>query len=81
MRAEQIRETIFRVLRPITPEADFNKLAPDENMQEALDIDSFDVLKFFILLWEELGVEIPEEDYGEIITLNDLIGYLAARIE
>ena len=67
MRAEQIRETIFRVLRPITPEADFNKLAPDENMQEALDIDSFDVLKFFILLWEELGVEIPEEDYGEII--------------
>lgn len=81
MRAEQIRETIFRVLRPITPEADFDELAPNENMQEALDIDSFDVLKFFILLYEELGVEIPEEDYGEIITLNDLIGYLAARIE
>ena len=50
-------------------------------MQEALDIDSFDVLKFFIQLYEELGVEIPEEDYGEIITLNDLIGYLAARID
>ena len=71
MRTEQIRETIFRVLRPITPEADFDELAPDENMQEALDIDSFDVLRFFIQLYEELGVEIPEEDYGEIITLKD----------
>jgi acyl carrier protein len=81
MREEQIRENIFRVLRPITPEADFDELAPDENMQEALDIDSFDVLRFFIQLYEELGVEIPEEDYGEIISLNDLIAYLAARIE
>lgn len=81
MKEELIRETIFRVLRPITPEADFDELAPDENMQEVLDIDSFDVLNFFIQLYEELGVEIPEEDYGEIITLNDLIGYLAARIE
>jgi acyl carrier protein len=81
MRDEQIKETIFRVLRPITPEADFDELVPDENMQEALDIDSFDVLTFFIQLYEELGVEIPEEDYGKIITLNDLIGYLANRIE
>ncbi len=81
MKEELIRETIFRVLRPITPEADFDELAPDENMQEVLDIDSFDVLNFFIQLYEELGVEIPEEDYGEIITLNDLIGYLAIRIE
>ncbi len=81
MRDEQIKETIFRVLRPITPEADFDELVPDENMQEALDIDSFDVLTFFIQLYEELGVEIPEEDYGKIITLNNLIGYLASRIE
>ena len=81
MREEQIRETIFRVLRPITPEADFDELTPDENMKEALDIDSFDVLTFFIQLYEEFGVEIPEEDYGKIITLNDLTSYLAARIE
>lgn len=81
MRDEQIKETIFRVMRPITPEADFDELAPDENMKEVLDIDSFDVLTFFIQLYEELGVEIPEEDYGKIITLNDLIAYLAARIE
>lgn len=81
MREEQIREIIFRVLRPITPEVDFDMLPPDENMQEALDIDSFDVLRFFVQIYEELGVEIPEEDYGEIISLNDLIAYLAARIK
>ncbi|CAG36822.1 acyl carrier protein [Desulfotalea psychrophila] len=81
MRKEQIKETILRALQPITPEADLDGLAADENMQDALDIDSFDVLTFFVKLYEELGVEIPEEDYGQIITLNDLIGYLAARID
>ncbi|CAG37905.1 acyl carrier protein [Desulfotalea psychrophila] len=81
MTEEQIKQTILRVLQPITPEADLDELAADEDMQEALDIDSFDVLTFFVKLYEELGVEIPEEDYGQIITLNDLIGYLAARID
>ena len=80
MTEEQLRETIFRLLRPIAPEADFGGLDADENLWQTLDIDSYDVLNFFITLYEDLGVEIPEEDYGKIITLNDLVSYLLSRI-
>jgi len=76
----QIKETIFRILSGIAPEADFDKLAPDENIREALDIDSFDFLNFFIGINEELGVEIPESDYGQLATLSDIVRYLSARI-
>jgi acyl carrier protein len=45
-----------------------------------LDIDSFDHLNLLIGLNEELGVEIPEADYGQLSTLEDIIRYVAARM-
>ena len=42
MTEPEIRETIFLVLGQIAPEADPSALLPDENMREALDIDSYD---------------------------------------
>ena len=76
----QLKETIFNLLKRIAPEFDFNELAPDEDIRVALDIDSFDFLQFLIGLNEKLGVEVPEADYGKLITLADLIGYLSARV-
>ncbi len=80
MTEAQIKETLFKVLGRIAPEAHLDKLTPDENIRETLDIDSFDYLQFLIGLNEELGVEIPEADYGQLTTLADLIRYLSARV-
>ena len=76
----QVKETVFRVLSRIAPEAHLEALTPDENVREALDIDSFDHLNFLIGLHEELGVEIPESDYGHLTTLADIVSYLCARV-
>ena len=75
----QLKEIIFKLLRRIAPEADFETLDPHEDIRQALDIDSFDFLQFLIGLNEELGVEIPEADYGRLVTLADLVGYLSDR--
>jgi acyl carrier protein len=80
MTEAQIQQVICKLLKRIAPEADPNALAPDENIRRALDIDSFDALNFFIGLHEELGVDIPEADYGQLNTLAEMMRYLAARI-
>jgi acyl carrier protein len=80
MTEAQLRETIFKVLGRIAPEADPSTLGPNDNMREALDIDSFDHLNFLIGLNEALGVDIPEGDYGQLTTLADIIRYLSARL-
>jgi len=80
MTEAQLKETIFKVLGQIAPEADLSTLGPDENMRETLDIDSFDHLNFLIGLHEALGVEIPEGDYGQLTTLADIVGYLSVRL-
>jgi acyl carrier protein len=81
MTEAQLTQTIFKVLGQIAPEADLSTLGPDENVREALDIDSFDHLNFLISLHEALGVEIPEGDYGQLTTLADIVRYLSARLD
>ncbi len=80
MTETQIKEAIFKSLKRIAPEADPEGLAPGKNVREALDIDSYDFLMFLMGLDEELGVDVPEADYGKLVTLDDIINYLAARV-
>ena len=75
-----IRDTIFKGLKKIAPEANPQDLAPDDNLREALDIDSFDFLNLLIGLHESLGVEIPEADYSKLTTLNGMVRYLSQRV-
>lgn len=38
-----------------------------------------DWLNFLVGLHGRLGVDIPEADYRKLVTLEDLLAYLAAR--
>ncbi len=80
MTDDQLKEIIFRELRQIAPEADPTSLKPDENIRQALDIDSYDFLQFLIAIDEAIGVEIPEADYENVFTLGGLMRYLALRV-
>lgn len=79
MTEAEIRDIVFAILRRAAPESDPERVGPEENLREALDIDSFDFLNVIIELHKRLGVEIPEADYGQLATLAGLIRYLAVR--
>jgi acyl carrier protein len=70
---DQLKQTIFTVIGQIAPEADLPRLNPDDDLQRALDIDSFDFLNVLIGLNQEIGVEVPEADYGQVNPLNRLV--------
>ena len=76
---DEIRAAIIDVLGAIAPEADPALIAPDRPLREQIDIDSFDFLNVIIRLHEALGVEIPEQDYAKLLTLNDAVDYLVTR--
>lgn len=70
IRDTEIRDTVLRCLREIAPDADPAQLAPDADLRDELDLDSMDFLRFVQALHRELGVVIPEAEYGAIRTLD-----------
>jgi acyl carrier protein len=76
MTATEIKSMICDVLSGIAPEADLSAVADDEDLREALDLDSMDFLNFVIALHERTGVDIPEGDYPRLRTLDGAIAYL-----
>ncbi|MFH6972397.1 acyl carrier protein [Flavobacterium petrolei] len=76
MNEEEIKEIIFQLLKKIAPDTEPSTLKPYENIMETLNIDSFDSLQFIVALNKKTGIEIPEEDYGKIATLQALTAYI-----
>jgi acyl carrier protein len=76
---QAIRETVLRVLRTIAPEVDPASIDPNVDWRDQLDLDSVDLLNFLVRVHEALGVDIPEEDYPKLSSLERCVAYLAAR--
>ena len=81
MTEEETRLTVIRLLKNIAPDSDPEQLQPEENIRQTLGIDSFDYLQFIIALDEHFGIQTPEEDYGKLEKLPDVIGYLMQKKE
>jgi acyl carrier protein len=71
------RSMIVDILGGIAPEGYFATLSGDEDLREALDLDSMDFLNFVVALHERTGIDIPEADYLKLRTLDGAIAYLS----
>jgi acyl carrier protein len=76
----EIRSNVLASLADIAPEANPAVLAPNEDLRDALDIDSMDFLRFVVALHDRLKVDIPERDYPKVRTLDGCVEYLAAKL-
>ncbi len=76
----RIREAVLGALGRIAPEADLTAIEPTLSFRDQLDIDSVDFLNFVIAVHEELGIDIPEADYGRLRSLESCVAYLSARL-
>ncbi len=79
MNAIDIRALIQRSLAPIAPEVDLDEVESDEPFREEAEIDSMDFQKLLVAVSGELGVEIPDADVGDLVSLDDIVAYLERR--
>jgi acyl carrier protein len=80
MTRRELRAKLTGILRRFLPDFDATTLAPDASLRKTLAADSMDVLNLVVAIHDELGVDIPEADYGKIDTLDGCLDYLAAAI-
>jgi acyl carrier protein len=80
MTRDEIRAKALAALAAVVPELDPGELRPDAALRDELDIDSMDFLNFTIGLHKAFGIEIPEQDYRKLATLNACVDYVAAAL-
>ncbi len=76
MNQPDIESTIKKHLHRVAPEADLKQLQPDDELGPTLDIDSMDIYTLMVAISEELHVDIPEEEYGKLISLQKIQEFL-----
>ncbi len=77
---QTLLETVLSLLCAIAPELDPDTLVPEKPLRQQVDLDSMDWLNFLVSLHQRLGVDIPEGDYARLVSLNDVVDYLQARM-
>lgn len=76
MTEQEIQQTLTGILKRIAPEEDPEDLQPDDDIRRTLGIDSFDTLQFIVAFSDHFGIDTPEEDYGKITTMRELVAYI-----
>ena len=80
MTEDQIRQVVIEELLNIAPETDPASIGPGEDIRDALDIDSMDVLNLVIALHMRLHVDIPDIDAPKLLTIAGAVDYLAKKL-
>ena len=76
---DDLRTIVLEALLDVAPEVDPDAVDGTEALQQQLDLDSMDFLTFLQGVADRTGVEVREEDYAQVATLDGCVAYLRER--
>ncbi len=76
---DTLADTVVTLLRAIAPELEADALDFAQPLRRQVDLDSMDWLNFLVSLSERFGVNIPEADYAQLVSLDNVLNYLQTR--
>jgi acyl carrier protein len=80
MTRDAISDVIIEIIKDIDEEADTATLAADQPLRDQLDLDSMDFLDIVMELRKRYKLQIPEEDYPQLATLESCVNYLEPKL-
>ncbi len=80
MNPEEIRQAIIEILEDIAPDEDLSKLDDAVSFREQLAMDSMDFLDIVMELRKRYRVQVPEEDYPQLASMESTVTYLTPRM-
>ncbi len=76
MTPADIREEILDILEDIAPDEDLSEIKDDVSFRDQLELDSMDFLDIVMELRKRYRIQIPEEEYAELASMDSTCKYL-----
>ena len=80
MAPEDIRNAVKDILSDIAPDEDLSNLEDDKAFRAQLELDSMDFLDIVMELRKRYRVQIPEEEYGKLESMQSTVEYLTPKM-
>ena len=81
MAPEQIRQVVLDILARIAPDEDLSDLDDAVAFRDQIELDSMDFLDIVMELRKAYRVQIPEEDYENLVTMDSTVAYLTPLLK
>lgn len=80
MQAEQVREIVLNIISDVSMEDDLSHIKDEVALRDQLDLDSMDFLDIVMELKKRHKVEVPQEDYPRLASLQSCVDYLTPKM-
>ncbi|MCE2791623.1 MAG: acyl carrier protein [Planctomycetota bacterium] len=80
MTPEEIRQAIIEILEDIAPDEDLSNLNDAVSFREQMELDSMDFLDIVMELRKRYRVQVPEEDYVQLASMDSTVTYLVPKM-
>jgi len=81
MEAAQVRQVVIDILEDVALDEDLTSIDDAAPLREQLDLDSMDFLDIVMELKKRHKVEVPQEDYPHLNTMNGCVEYLTPKMQ
>jgi acyl carrier protein len=81
MTPDEVKEAVKDIIATIAPDEDLAVLDHSKLLRDQIELDSMDFLDIVMELRKRYGVQVPEEDYKELATLDGCVAYLGPKLE
>jgi acyl carrier protein len=79
MTKEECKKIVLDIIADIAPDEYLGNVKPDVRLRDQLDLDSMDFLDIVMELRKQHGIEVPEEDYMQLASLDSCAEYLTPK--
>ena len=77
MTAAEIKQAVLSILEDIAPDEDLSQLDDTESFHDQLELDSMDFLDIVMQLSKSYRIQVPEDDYKELASMQSTVDYLS----
>lgn len=71
-------EELFTIIKDADTQCDIDKLSSDVNL-ESIGVDSLDFMTIFLGVQEASGVEVDDDDIGDLKTPQNICDYVNSK--
>lgn len=79
MTKEECKQLVLDIIADIAPDEDISDIKSDVALREQLELDSMDFLDIVMEIRKKYGIEVPEDEYPQLASLDSSAEYLTPK--